>query len=85
MYGKIKKSYTSTGKYDNQQQYKAILEVALVSTSNGFTDNSPISPGTSLTIRKPSAIKPLHIFTEVLDVKKKTAFRQVGDAKNYIS
>ena len=82
MSGNIKKLYTYYGKYNNQQQYKYITESVLVSTPERFTYNSTISPGTYVTVRNPSAIKPLRLFTEVLYVKKKTVFRQVGAAKS---
>ena len=36
----------------------------------GFTDNIPISPMTSIPVKKPSARKSLCIFTNNLDVKK---------------
>ena len=54
----------------------------MVSTPEGFTDNSPISTMTSTPVKKPSARKPLCLFTYVLDWKKKTASRQVGDVKS---
>ena len=53
----------------------------MVSTPEGFTDNSPISPRTSSPVKKSSARKSLCMFTNVLDVKK-TAFHQVGADKS---
>ena len=53
----------------------------MVSTPEGFTNNSPISPITSSPVKKPSAQKSLCMFTNVLDVNKKTACRLVGAAK----
>ena len=47
----IKKSYKSAGKCANKQQYKAILEAAMVSTNEEFNKNSPISPGLSVTVK----------------------------------
>ena len=38
----IKKSYKSAGKCDYQQQYKAIIEAEMVSTTEGFIDNCPM-------------------------------------------
>ena len=38
----IKKIYKSAVKRDDQQQYKAIIEEAMVFTPEGFTCNSPI-------------------------------------------
>ena len=40
---KINKLYKHYGKCDDQQQFKGILEADMVSTPEGFTDNSPIS------------------------------------------
>ena len=38
--------YKYAGKCDEQNQYKAILEASMVSTTKGFTDNSPMDSGT---------------------------------------
>ena len=77
----IKKLYTSAGKCDGQQQYKYIIEASLVSNPGIFTNNIPMSPGPSVTVRYPSARKSLRLFTEVLDVKNKSAVRRLGSAK----
>ena len=66
----IKKLYKQTGKCEDQQQFKDILEANMVSTTKGFTYNSPISPMTSSPVKKPSARKSLCMLTNVLDVKK---------------
>ena len=50
----INKLYKQDGKCDDHQQFKDILEVDMVSTTEGFTDNIPISPTTSTPIKKPS-------------------------------
>ena len=42
----IKKIYKQAGKCDYQQQFKDILESAIVYTPEGFTDNIPTSPMT---------------------------------------
>ena len=78
----INKLYISAGKCDYQQQNKAIIEAEMLSTPERSTDNSPVSPGPSVTFRNPSEIKPLHVFTEVLDVKKKTSVCRVVDDKS---
>ena len=78
----INKLYTSSVKSDDQNQYKYILEVEMFSTPYIFTYKSPISPGTSMTVKNPSTIKSLHLFTEVLDVKRKTSVLWVGAAKS---
>ena len=51
----IKILYKQAGKFDDQQQFKDILEAAMVSTPEGFTDNSPISPMNPTPVKKPSA------------------------------
>ena len=43
----------------------------MVSTPEGFIDNSPISPMNPTTVNKPSARKSLCMFTNVLDANKK--------------
>ena len=73
----IKKLYKHIGKWDDQKQFKDILEAAMVSTPEGFTNNSPISPMTSTPFKKPSAKKRSCLFTIVLDVKEKTAIHQL--------
>ena len=40
-----------SGKCDGQQQYKAILGSEMVSTTEGFTDNSPMSPSKFVTVK----------------------------------
>ena len=57
----IKKLYKQSGKCDEQQQFKDILEAAMFYTTEGFTDNSPISPMTSTPVKKPSVRKSLCI------------------------
>ena len=77
----IKKLYKQAVKCDNQQQFKDILEAAMVYTPEGFTINSTMSPRKSTPVKKPSARKSLCMFTNIVDVKK-TAYHQVG-ADNY--
>ena len=66
----IKKLYKQAGKCDDQQQFKDILEAAMVSTPEGFTDNIPRSPMTPSPVKKPNAQKSLGLFTNVSDMKK---------------
>ena len=54
----------------------------MVSTTEIFTDNSLMSPGSPMIVKKWSARKSLHLFTEVFDVKKKTAVYRLGSAKS---
>ena len=67
----IKKIYQYAGECDDQQQFKDILEDAMVSTSKGFTNNSPGYPMTPIPVKKNSDRKSLCIFTNILDVKNK--------------
>ena len=78
----INNLYKHSGKCDGQQQFKDILGAAMVYTPEVFTNKSPISPMTSTQVKKPSARKSLCIFTNILDVKDKTAFRRVGADKS---
>ena len=48
----IKKLYKQAGKWDDQNQFKDILEAVMVSTPEGDTNNSPISPITSTPVNK---------------------------------
>ena len=77
----IKKLYKHAGKCDEQQQFKDIIETAMVSNPEVFTDNSLIYPMKQTQVKKPSARKSLWIFTNILYVQKKTATRRVGSAK----
>ena len=54
----------------------------MVSTPEGFTNNSPRSPMTPTTAKKPIARKSLCLFTDILDVKKRTAIRGFGYVKS---
>ena len=54
----------------------------MVSTTEGFTDNSPMSPMPSPPVKIPSARKSLCLFTNTLYVKKKTDTRRVRAAKS---
>ena len=75
------KKYKQAGKCYNQQQFKYILEAAMVFTPEGLANNSTISPTTSTPVKKPSARKLLCMFTNILEAKKKTACRRVRAAK----
>ena len=49
----------------------------MVSTTDVFTENRPISPVPYVTAKNPSERKSLHKFTQVLDVKYKNFYLQV--------
>ena len=69
----IKKIYQHTGKCDDQQNLKDIIDPAILSTPEGLTDNSPNAHITSSPVKKTSARKSLCLFTNILDVKPTTA------------
>ena len=78
---KTSKIYESAGKCDHQQQYKAIIEKAMVSTPEGFTENIPMYYVTSVTLKQPNTRKSLPQFSEALDVKPNTDARRLCDSK----
>ena len=47
----IKKLYKSTVKYDDGQQYKAIIESSMVSNPELFIDNSPMPTSQFVTVQ----------------------------------
>ena len=49
----------TTGKREDQLQYKAMIETSLVSTPDGCTYNIPMTHNPSVSTKKPSAIKSL--------------------------
>ena len=61
----INKLYKHAGKCDDQQQFEDILEDAMVSTTEGFTDNSTRSPMIPTPVKKPSAKKSMCLFTNI--------------------
>ena len=75
------RSYKTTGKCEDQQNYKAMIEASLVSTSEGCTKNTLMAPNPHVSTKKPSAIKLLHQFTETLDFRHKTAVQRFGAVK----
>ena len=54
----------------------------MVSNPEEFSNNSPRTPTTPTPNNKPSSRKSLYLFTNILDVKKKTAIRQVRSIKS---
>ena len=54
----------------------------MVSTPEGCTNNSLITPNPSVSTKNPNARKPLRKFTEALYVKHKTAVRKFGASKS---
>ena len=78
----IKKIYQRAGNCDDQQNLKDILYAAVVPTPEVVTYDSLNAPMESTPVKKPSASKSLCLFTNIFDVKKKTAKRRIGDAKS---
>ena len=77
----IRNLYKHAGKCDNKQQFKYILEAAMVSIPEEFTNNIPISPMNLTSVKKQSSEKSLCVFTNILYVKNKTDICQVRDSK----
>ena len=67
---KNKKIHKQAIKCVDQQQFKEILEAAMVYTTERFTNDSTISTMTSTPVKKPRAQKSLCMFTNILYVKK---------------
>ena len=82
MSGNFNNLYKSAGKYDGQQQYKSIFEVAMFSTTEGLTDNILMSLSADLSIKNPRVRKLIHQFSEILDVKQKNSICRLGTAKS---
>ena len=51
----IKTLYKQAGNCDDQKQFKYIIEAAMFSTPEGFTNNGPIYPRISTPVKKLSA------------------------------
>ena len=54
--------YKLAGKCDDKQQYKAIIEAAMVSTTDGFTDNCTMISEPHVPLKHPNARKQLSQF-----------------------
>ena len=76
------KLYKHAGKCDDQQKFKDIIEVNMVSNPEGFTNNSPIYLMTPTPVKKPSARKSLCLFNNILYLKNKAATCRVRAAKS---
>ena len=81
MFEQHKKIYEHAGKCDDQQNLEDILDKAIVSSTEVVIDNSPNVPMTSTPVKKTSARKSLCLFTNILNVKQKTAKRRIGATK----
>ena len=81
MYEQHQKKNQHAGKCDDQQNLKDIIDTTILSTPEGFTDNIPNVPMASTPVKKPSSIKSLCIFTNILYVKLKKAKRRIVSTK----
>ena len=78
----IKKIYQYAGKCDDQQNLKDILDADMVLTTEGFTYNSNNVHMTPTTVKIPTASKSMRLFTNIFDVKTKTAKRRFVASKS---
>ena len=76
-----RKIYQHAGKCDYQQNLTVIIDAALLSTPEEVTDDSSNLPLTSTPVKKPSASKSLCLFTNIFNVKPKTAEGRIVAAK----
>ena len=79
---KHQKLYNKLVSVTTRNNSNIFLRLICFSTPEGSTDDIPVHPMTSTPVNKPSAIKSLCIFTNILDVKNKTDTCQVGAAKS---
>ena len=77
----IRNIYQHADKCDDQQNLKDIIYAAMVNTPEKITDDSLSLPMTSTSVKKPSAVKSLCLFTNIFDVKNRTTIRHVEYAK----
>ena len=78
----IKNIYQHAGKCDHHQKFIDIIDAAILSTSEVVTYDITNVPMTSTPVNKPSARKSLCLFTNIVDVKPKTAKRRFVAAKS---
>ena len=64
----IKKIYQHSGKCEDQQNLKDILDADMVLTPEEVTDDSSNVPMTSTPFKRPSARKSLCLFTNIINV-----------------
>ena len=77
MYEQHKKIFQHEGKCDHQQNLMDIIGASVLYNPEGVTDNIPNVHMTSTSVKKPSAMKSLCLFTNILDIKPKTEKRRV--------
>ena len=77
----IKKLYKTAGKCNDKHKYKEMIEAAIVSTHQGCTNISLMTPNPYMYSKHPSARKPPRQFPKTLDVKHNNAFRRIVESK----
>ena len=65
MSGKNQEVIHNCRKFDDNNQFKYIIEEAVVSTTEGFNNNIPMDVGMSVTTKKTSARKSHHQFSKL--------------------
>ena len=78
---KNQKVNKSAGKCDDKQQYKAMIEAAMIYNTEKFSDISPMSSEQYVPVKQPCARKSLCQFIETLGVKPKTELYRLYDSK----
>ena len=73
----IKKINQHVGKCEYQKKIKDILDAAMVLTPEGVIDNITNVHMKSKPVKKTSARKSLCLFTNILDVKKRTSTHRI--------
>ena len=77
----IKNIYQHAGRCDDQKNLKYIIDAAMVLNPKEVADDIPNVTMTSTPVKKPSGSKSKCLFTNILNVKNKTAKHCVGFAK----
>ena len=81
---KTSKENKTSVKCDDKQQYKAVIEAAMISESEGCNYQIPMTPNQYKPTKKLNERKPPSQFSETFDVKHKTAICMFGAAKAYL-
>ena len=76
-----KNNYTSSGKCNDQQKYKAIIEAEMVSTPEIIKKDNTMSPGPSVTFRNPVQENQSICLLTFWMSKNNTVVLRVGDDK----
>ena len=78
MFEKLRYYKKSSGKCDNQQEYKAIVKAAIVSTPEVIAENIPLNMGRLGTTKKSSARKSLSPFFCTIGCQTKNCCPHIG-------